>query len=182
MQAPVPMAIWDTGAAVPSKGLLQIKTVDGGSSAKANKHSIPGTQRKAARAKETEERKQCSKEQGPPRLEASRNLQQRGPQGAKVQDTRAAGVEHLQELPVIEAFRSKRARSKGRQGRKLPRDYRSKDIQVQGREKHGLPGLRASESFQQQRHPGERKKGAKADGVTESLRAFSSKGLQGQDS
>ena len=58
LQAPGLTANWDSGTAVPSKGLQQIKTVAGASLAKSLKHGIEGTQREAAVAEEKEELEQ----------------------------------------------------------------------------------------------------------------------------
>ena len=83
LHAPRLMASRDSGTALPSKGSHQIKTVAGGSLAKAHKDGIAGTQREAAMTKEMEELGQGGEEQGPPRSRASESLQQQAHPGAK---------------------------------------------------------------------------------------------------
>ena len=153
----------DSGAEGPSKGQQQITKVAGASLAK---HGIMGNEGDATGAKKTKELEQGSKEQGPLRWRASGSLQQQGPQGAKEQEKRTTGVEHVRELP---------------------RAYRNRGLQEQGREKQGPPGSRASESYQQRGHPRERKKGSMNARVEKrqeppATKASRRKGLQERES
>ena len=121
------LADWDSGTALPGKGLQQIKTVAGPPSPRLKSPASRGLRGRPPWPKRW---RRWGKEERSPRLRASGSLLQQGPTGAKEQETRTTGVERCRDLPATEALRGKGAGSKGHRGRELPRAGGKKKVHI----------------------------------------------------